>query len=172
MFTTQYITFRKSLFYGTTVAYHSYKCFDGTTVRCSSQYAWSYDFGMGMRYGHCKQLQADSSATGVYFGTGKTPAKITDYTLENVITTGLTITSGGVVEASPGDGVYEFLSTFSVKNTSAENITISEVGYFASFKTGDIKPVLFERTVLASPITIKPGEVKIITYKLTFNQTQ
>lgn len=166
MFTEQYIHFRKQLFVSVAdSSYQSYTAFDGSTFTVQSGSIWSHDFGACM-YAQCRALAAGWA--GVWFGTGATPAKKADISLESVITSGLEIASGAVpLFSEPSAGVYEVSGTYAVKNTTDADITISEVGYFGSFGAS-YKPVLYERTVLDMPITIEPGLTKTITYKLTF----
>lgn len=133
-----------------------------------------------MKNGRCKALPTSYASTawntdpGVYFGKGSTPAQKTDANLESLIDSGLEITSPAkVVEYSDGNGKYEFIADFGVRNISESEINIYEVGLFLSVrvKSSQYYPMLVERTVLAEPITIPPGEAKLVSYKLTFNQT-
>lgn len=66
-------------------------------------------------------------------------------------------------------GRYSISGLYTVRSTSEEEINIYEIGCFALVKSGSYYPVLIERTVLSDPITIAPGEVKLVTYKVTFN---
>lgn len=116
---------------------------------------------------------------GVYFGTGSTQASADDYCLEAPITSGLTITNGTKRTLEVRDGVYEVSVDFILLNTTASELNICEIGLFSQCTSANTRsgyyqycaPVLYERTVLAEPITIAPGESKLVTYKLTFNQT-
>lgn len=159
-------------------ASRSFKDCTGASVTCSFNVLQDGFLGW-MDYGRCRQLPttyASSSSgayPGVYFGTGSTPASKADYTLESPITSGLSISSGTRLYADEGNGVHSYHATFVVKNTGSAEINISEIGLFSSVNSSTSKfyCVLMERTVLDAPITIAPGETKLVTYKLTFNQT-
>ena len=115
---------------------------------------------------------------GVYFGTGNTQETVDDYALESLITEGLTITNQETVhESTDGNGNYTFSASYILQNTSGEDITIREVGMYGNetyyySATYYNYPILHERQVLASPVTIPAGEAKMFTYKVTFNQSQ
>ena len=122
------------------------------------------------------------SNVGVYFGTGGTVPKVSDYTLESPITSGLAITNPSIENTGydpkfpmETDGKkYSLVPTYIVQNTSSAEINIREVGVFGAVCTSSSSNsstinVLFERTVLSEPINIQPGKVKLITYRLTFN---
>lgn len=110
---------------------------------------------------------------GIFFGTGPTPATVNDHTLESVIGSGIEIIYSTVSVGKEVDGRYSVCGQYTLRNTSGEPINIYEIGCFAKIysSSSSSKPVLMERTVLPEPITIGWGEVKLVTYKLTFNQT-
>lgn len=171
MFTDNYLNLRKALFMGS----GNYQFFyhDGSAVYWDASSLYKLDFGSFMKFGRCRGLFNDSMAPGIYFGTGSTPAARTDRTLESLITSGLEITNPSSIVLTEDAGVYEYSSTFTIKNTSDADITISEVGAYTVFVTPSnayYGPMLLERTVLDNPITIPAGKVKIFIYKLTFNQ--
>jgi hypothetical protein len=112
-----------------------------------------------------------SDYCGVYFGSGTTPPAPTDYKLESVITDGLTLVSRSRTLGEISDSVYAAVGTYELLNSSEADISISEVGLFIAPKTGnDCYLHLMDRTVLAKPIIIAPGEIKTISYKITINQ--
>ena len=168
MFTDNYIKFREMLFKAT---YANMVCVDGTELTGLSGGAnWGLDFGA-----HMNHANGVSNNTGVYFGTGTTPPQKTDYKLENELdSASLSVAepTAGVFNTL-GAGKYECMGSYTVKNITDADITIAEVGYYAMIKSGNLYyKTLFERTVLASPVTIPAGQVKVITYKLTFNHAQ
>ena len=165
--------FKKQLFVSIAdSSFQNYTAFDGSTVSVQSSSLGYCDIGANIAYAQCRAPA--NGYSGVYFGTGTTPAKKSDISLENIIETGLEITNSAAVWTEPSAGVYENSATYVVKNIGDADVTISEVGFFSSYRNGSTNymPVLFERTVLASPIIISPGSAKVITYKLTFNQSQ
>ena len=101
----------------------------------------------------------------IVLGSGTTPATVDDYKLENQITSGLTGTTAITVDED-NDAIYVLTLT----NTSSEDITIGEVGIFASCftKNSSSSTALFllERTVLDAPITIPAGGIGTIDYSI------
>lgn len=172
MFTNQYIKFKKMMMLGqNSISFVGHDGAKVTGVGCN----WGYnsDIGRNMAYARCQiPAPSGSSTGGVYFGTGSTPPQKTDYKLENPITSGLYITNSGVSEANPSDGVYVYSASYILRNTTDADVTIAEIGLYSYFEAGTSYKgcVLFERTVLDAPITITPGESKLVTYKVTFNQ--
>lgn len=192
MFTNNYIAFRKAAFtagysYSTTVWM---KNAVGSSVEaCVAHFAFA-DIGYWMTKALCATNAGIASSTtltsqnfsGLYFGTGSTPATKADYKLESPITSGLTITNpSALVWDNDGNGKYTACADFIVRNTTESEINIYEIGVFVpttpkgtaavSSTQGTVNYVLMERTVLDEPITITPGESKLVTYKITFNQT-
>lgn len=106
------------------------------------------------------------NTTGLYFGTGDTSPSVKDYTLSGEIITGL---SSDTVKTtiSVSDGYTELQATVVVTNTKSSSVTIKEIGLFGLFSADNIvKPVLMDRIVLPTPITLVVGESKSITYNL------
>ena len=106
---------------------------------------------------------------GVSFGTGTTPATVSDYFLESILTdTQISVSVPSAVSFSRFDTYDEYSVTFGVTNITAEAITISEVGLTANPQSNPYY-VLVDRTVLDTPITIPAGQSKQITYTIRFN---
>lgn len=183
MFTNNYINFRKGAFLATgSSSSEMYKIINsgGTEKSVFSSYGVQCDLGGWMSNGRCRALVTDKATSrssaypGVYFGTGSTPANKSDYKLESLIESGLQITSpSSAVWTDEGNGKYSIAADFVVRNTTESEINIYEIGIFTPVSNGtsEFYQVLMERTVLAEPITIAPGEPKLVTYKITFNQT-
>lgn len=189
MFTNNYIKLQNLMFYADRNAFVA--C-DGGTVNAYEYHAPHHfgNIGKYMKYGRCRNLEASFAGStnlfsnnnpGVYFGTGSTPAHKSDYKLENPITSGLAITNSNSVEVNSGDGNYTISTDYIVRNTTDSEINIYEIGafgpictysgYYSANSMGNTwSMVLMERTVLTEPITIAPGESKLVTYRLTFNQ--
>ena len=112
---------------------------------------------------------------GVSFGTGTTPADISDYYLESILDSEkISVATPSAVSFSQFDIYEEHSVTFGITNKTAEAITISEVGlaavpHHSSSNTGVRKCVLVDRTVLDTPVTIPAGQSKQITYTIRFN---
>lgn len=153
--------------------------YDCVGTSFSGQMYYTRDGFLGwMTASRCKRLpttyssSASGAGGGVYFGTGSTPATWNDYTLESPITSGLTTSSGGRLTERSGD-TYSYLVTYTLYNNTDADINIYEVGLFSpvSYRDDQHYLALMERTVLTEPITIPAGESKLVTYKITFNQT-
>ena len=111
---------------------------------------------------------------GVSFGTGTTPADVSNYCLESILDdTQISVTVPSGVSFSRGDTFDEYSVSFGVTNKTAEAIIISEVGLTAipynSGSSNEVVYVLVDRTVLDTPITIPAGQSKQITYTIRFN---
>lgn len=110
---------------------------------------------------------------GIWFGSGSTPATENDFTLESKITSGLSFNRSAVIDMDE-DGNPFIRHDIMVTNTSLDNITIAELGYFqyvrcASTLNGtDNQRItsLFDRTVLPTPVTIEPNGYAVIRYIL------
>lgn len=111
---------------------------------------------------------------GIVFGSGDTPAALSDYKLASEITSGL---SGAVTDSTGIDGngnIYLNLDIV-LTNTSSSDITIKEIGWCGTLycstsvgaTTGAAKYALVERTVLETPVTIAAGEYETIRYRIT-----
>lgn len=111
------------------------------------------------------------TTTGIWFGSGNTPATENDYQLASRITSGLTVTNAvsGGVDAS---GNPYTTNVFTIRNTSNSTITIAEIGNVQRFSaatsaggtSGSNTPFLIDRTVLSSPVVIAAGETAVIDY--------
>ena len=110
----------------------------------------------------------DSTSNTVYMtvGTGTTEPTEDDYNLEtpNEDITISTATQG--VKSDYSGKVY----TFTLYNSTSDDITITEIGLIGiltKWNTGH-DHIMFDRTVLDTPITIPAGESKPITYEIGF----
>lgn len=149
--------------------------FDGEKVVVQNSSLVSPSQRKFMRYAMTKgvsTLSAGSPATyGVQFGSGTTPANGTDYCLESPVS--LLFSNPSAVLTNPVPEGTEYTVTFGVSTT--EDVTISEVGCFVS-AIGFIgsnaydSPILIDRTVLETPITIKAGQSKQISYTIRVNR--
>jgi hypothetical protein len=191
MFTNNYIALRHNLFFGVTsqssitTSYGKIraKSFTSAWGGYASQYdSCVKDIGNTMNLPQCKTMLSSETTSsgadnyrGIYFGTGSTPASLTDYALESPITTGLVFAGGLVGISAYEDGKAEATARYIVTNTSNAEINIWEIGCFAPLQTSNATNngyavIMLERTVLTEPITIPAGEAKMVTYKVVFNQ--
>ena len=143
----------------------TFKLTDGSTVTTSLG-STSYPPFMVMN-----SWAKQSKAIGVSFGTGTTPATVSDYCLESILaSTQINVSVPSAVSYSRGDTYEEYSVTFGITNKTTEAITISEVGLTAEPSGGN--PILYalvDRTVLDTPVTIPAGQSKQITYTIRFN---
>ena len=191
MFTQNYIKFRRMMFVtGQASLSASMVSANGTSFTAYPHRGGIADVGGWMARGRCQTINEiytgttpqNSTYFGVFFGTDSTPATKNDYCLGSPITSGLSITNGANTPyTEEEEGVYSFYAIFTVKNTTDSDINIYEIGTFTPVSTASgfkatassdtYYAALMERTVLTEPITIPAGESKLVTYKLTFNQT-
>ena len=113
-----------------------------------------------------------TGATGVSFGTGTTPATVSDYWLESILTSSqISVVTPSAVSFSRLDTYDEYSVTFGVTNITSNDITISEVGLTAmpASSGSSMCYALVDRTLLDTPVTIPAGQSKQITYTIRFN---
>ena len=113
-----------------------------------------------------------TGATGVSFGTGTTPATVSDYWLESLLDSAqIKVATPSAVSFSRFDAYDEYSVTFGVTNKTSNDITISEVGLTAmpASAGSTMCYVLVDHTVLETPVTIPANQSKQITYTIRFN---
>ena len=119
--------------------------------------------------------QLSGGKVKMVFGTGTTPAKYTDYKLENPITEGITGVEYYVAKSYNEDSNnYEAIITATF--TSTIDATITEVGLVKSIFDKDNPSwaeyaahyynVLAAREVLETPIDVKAGETFTVSMKI------
>ncbi len=104
---------------------------------------------------------------GLCLGSGSTPVTYDDYTMDTLITSGLSLVNvnGTLTQSSRYDPVthkYSSVRSFTINNTSASPITISEFGITARYDYS--YAALIYREVLATPVTLNPAESVIIEF--------
>lgn len=189
MFTKNYEAFRGLTFtaYGYDSGKATFTDISGTERDCIAYMSGHRDIGCCMRYPKCAEIPVSKSASGfwggLYFGSGSAPATKNDYKLEHPIISGLSFpASKQLVLSQVKEGTYAAEISHLVTNTTGADINIWEVGAVTHLCTTVSSnntliayttdyPILLERTVFDEPITIPAGESKLVTYKITFNQT-
>lgn len=120
-------------------------------------------------------------STYMGFGKGLTPVSADDYKLAELIVEGLEILNLTATQthtfSEDGNSMVRVANcTFTLSNTSTEDITITEIGFFQAYclsttnavnTTKDI-PVLMHREVLETPITIGAGAGANLNFTFTF----
>ena len=104
-----------------------------------------------------------SGGYGVAFGTGTTPPTVDDIKLSGDFITGLSCSAATSYDWQ--DGYVDFIGIYTLTNTTAADITIGEVALMCSTSQYDY-PVMFERTVLDTPVTIPAGGIGVIDYSI------
>ena len=109
-----------------------------------------------------KELRVGSNNTWIGFypnfvvGSGTTPVTGDDYKVEEEIVSGLACEA---VTASVDEATHTVIFRKTLRNTSEENITISEVGLTGAVRANTASAqALIYREVLQTPVTIAPGE--------------
>jgi len=103
---------------------------------------------------------------GVIFGDGDTPVTADDYLLAGTPITTCNVTH---VNYSVGDDQGVTLEkVFTVTNTGSTEFTIREAGIVCGFYSSSnyYNYALVERTVLDVPVTVPPGGVGQVTYRI------
>lgn len=184
MFTKNYIAYQKCFFGVGDPSWDTVVDCGGTARSWYLPNSTGKNIGNAIKIAQCRTMQAAISGSsinlnypGIYFGSGTTAPTKDDYNLESPITSGLSITMGEFLSSENGEGSYSYASSFILRNTTEEDITIREIGIFGQVVYGVNSPfynylVLFRRDVLPNPVTIQAGESKLVTYKITFNQSQ
>lgn len=129
----------------------------------SGYYSSSYSADSAFKF-QTSEVDLSSSYRDRYIvvGSGTTPPTLDDYRLESKITSGLT---GQLLFSHDGSGIRYVNLT----NSSSAPITISEIGHCAGLYNSNNAPntttCLVERSTF-DPITIQPGEIAQIEYKI------
>ena len=137
---------------------------DGTTtnLRYSSSFA---------PFTVMNKWSVNNNGYGVSFGTGTTPATMSDYSIESGLDgTQISVSYPDSVSYSRDNTFDMYSVSFGITNITSDAITISEVGLTVSTTNGSYQYiVLVGRTVLDAPVTIPPHETKHIAYTIRFN---
>ena len=110
-----------------------------------------------------KDISATASLKngGVAFGNGTSEPSMDDYTLSGSLVTAFTASA---LMSKIGNTI-----TVTYTLTATADITISEIGLFSLYYSGNRHPFLVERTLLDEPVTIPAGGVGQVVYTITFN---
>ena len=98
---------------------------------------------------------------GVAFGNGTNEPSEDDYTLSGSLVTAFTASA----VMSKTDNTLKVTYTL----TATADITISEIGLFGLYYSGNRYPFLIERTLLDNPVTIPAGGVGQVEYTIKLN---
>lgn len=107
------------------------------------------------------------AGAGIVIGGGTTPATVEDYTLEDQIYSGFSALCNCFASPTDISTSKSMMCTATITNTSDSDITVREIGYVRSYR---YEAVLMERTVLETPVIIKPNETRTFEYRLKMPQ--
>lgn len=119
-----------------------------------------------------------NTSSGVKFGSGNSEESEDSYTLDNVISSGLSVASdpsnNSVRYAYDAENnIIEEYVLYTITNTSSENITIAEIGIFEETLIGsDVgetatsgrSSFLIDRAVLDTPLVLAPNDSAVVRY--------
>ena len=165
MLTKNYYTIARYFYTGNT--FNNYYVYDVNNTQRSPSRDYAY---LGAFYYMDNIAVGDISAStyGIRMGSGTRAPKMTDINLESPIVSGLSIINRPVRDRVVYSDRVEYPVSFTVRNTTSEDITVSELGMFASVGSSYCG-ILVDRTVLDEPVVIPAGERRMITYTIVFN---
>lgn len=103
----------------------------------------------------------NNTTTGVILGDGDTPPTLTDYCLSGNMITDFTATTA--ITSAINNGKLEIIATYNITNTGGSAFTIKEIANtFAPYSNR----IMLSRELLATPLTIEPGNTGVLTYKI------
>lgn len=121
---------------------------------------------MGLRSFPMEKTNQVYSNSGMFFGSGTTPATEEDYKLENLIgfsDAGLSVVSTNLAHIVNDNTLYVY--TYTVQNNSSEPITISESALISSiyyYAQNKVITFVWARDTF-EPVTLEPGETRPFT---------
>ena len=141
----------------------SYSTTNGQTTDRVSSLSSSTPFNV---YNNSGSSNTYMSYTGIALGTDDTPPVYTDTQIKTPITSGLV----DVSHQNSNSGTTKTL-TQTVRNDSADTITVKEIGIFGaggSNVNNDYYRILYTRSVINVPIL--PGETKTFTISINYDK--
>lgn len=121
-----------------------------------------------------------SSSYGIAVGTGDTPATENDYTIETMITSGLSLSSTRASEYDSEAATYNAYLNMTFSNSTASDIVIKEICKFvklyksstfgASVNTSAVNGMccMVDRTVLETPLTVPANGSAVLRYGFAY----
>ena len=124
-----------------------------------------------------------TASQGVAFGSGTTAATDEDYALETMITTGISTSASPTVTTEFDTTINKYVARvdYTLANSTASDITISEVGRFIRVQPASAigqatanaantyKSIMVDRTVLDTPITIPANTSGVVRYQFIYD---
>lgn len=110
---------------------------------------------------------------GIGVGTGTTLPTEDDYNLEHRITSGLSASTPAITKGVDSDDNPYLEYVFTLTNSTASDITITEIGYFQLFYASDTRNssrsnanLMLDRTLLDQPVIVPANSTAAIKYQL------
>lgn len=107
---------------------------------------------------------ANITSIGIALSSDTSVPTVDDYQFTNFYTSS-DLTS---VDASFNREPMQTVLTQTVRNDGTQNIVINSVGVFGKLRTNN-EIMLLTKTLLDTPVTVAPGEVKTITVTIDYN---
>lgn len=111
----------------------------------------------------------------VGFGSGNTEVTEDDYKLESFISSGLSLVSSScsgtvVMDADKNGSTRTCAVEMIIKNTSTENLTIAEIGFYQTifYSKNSYYNFLLHREVLDSPVVMEPNSTLTLAFDFSF----
>jgi hypothetical protein len=124
-------------------------------------------------YNITSNVTFNGASTGIRVGSGNIEATGNDYKMDSMITSGLTSSNPTMTYGEDSGNPYlEYL--FTLTNTTGADIVVNEIGYVQSVRTATssggsatiVTPILLDRTVLSTPVTVPANSSAAIKYRL------
>lgn len=113
----------------------------------------------------CGNTSITDATRGIILGDGNTQPALDDYCLSGNIITDFTASTS--VVSSYQNGKITGTATYNITNTGGTAFTIKEIGNtIARVVSGVTHQILIARALLATPVTIQPGDTGVVTYKI------
>lgn len=125
-------------------------------------------------YKRTETFSTSPTTAGIVLGRGTTEPKVTDNTLEDMITSGINVTVTSKSVGIEGVDTPYVRYNLTVTNQTGSTLTIAEAGYQQTISVG-IGPgstsattavFLLDRTLLDEPLTLANGDAGVIQYTL------
>lgn len=108
---------------------------------------------------------ASSQGAGVIIGDGDVAPAYDDYDLSGSQITDFTATTA-VTSVIDSNHHIIVTATYNITNTGASSFTVKEIGMAFGASDGTANSILMTRDLLATPVTIAPGDTGVVTYKI------
>ena len=136
-------------------------------------------FGTGTSFNSSLSISYSNKDAGISIGTDNTSASKDDYNLKNTLTSNeVTLTMVDTICEIDGNNNFNFICVLGIRNKTNNTININEVGWKANIyvsrfpfqrESGITTPILLDRTILETPLTLNSNETGTIKYQIRNN---